>query len=61
MWELCRAGDNYKLYGLTFGFVYMLQFASAIRDPGRYREYKMGAEKYGQWFEGGITVKDGKR
>lgn len=43
-----------------FGFLYMLHFASAIRDPGRYQEYKMGTEKYGQWFEGGITVKDGK-
>jgi len=43
-----------------FGFVYMLHFASSIRDPGRYQEYKLGTEKYGQWFQGGITVKDGK-
>jgi L-alanine-DL-glutamate epimerase-like enolase superfamily enzyme len=43
-----------------FGFVYMLHFASVIRDPGRYQEYKLGHQKYGQWFEGGITVKDGK-
>lgn len=43
-----------------FGFVYMLHFASAIRDPGRYQEYKLGTEKFGQWFEGGITVRDGK-
>lgn len=42
-----------------FGFVYMLHFASAVRDPGRYQEYKLGTEKYGQWFEGGIPVKDG--
>ncbi|HSB17954.1 MAG TPA: mandelate racemase/muconate lactonizing enzyme family protein, partial [Bryobacteraceae bacterium] len=33
-----------------FGFVYMLHFASCVRDPGRYQEYKMGTEKYGAWF-----------
>ncbi len=43
-----------------FGFVYMLHFASALRDPGKYQEYKLGHQKYGQWFDGGITVKDGK-
>lgn len=43
-----------------FGFVYMLHFASCIRDPGRYQEYKLGTEKYGQWFDPPITVKDGK-
>ncbi|MBK7930664.1 MAG: mandelate racemase/muconate lactonizing enzyme family protein [Bryobacterales bacterium] len=42
-----------------FGFVYMLHFASVIRDPGRYQEYKLGTEKYGQWFEGGISVRNG--
>ncbi|MEP7366562.1 MAG: mandelate racemase/muconate lactonizing enzyme family protein [Acidobacteriota bacterium] len=43
-----------------FGFVYMLHFASVIRDPGKYQEYKMGHQEYGRWFDGGITVKDGK-
>jgi L-alanine-DL-glutamate epimerase-like enolase superfamily enzyme len=43
-----------------FGFVYMLHFASVIRDPGRYQEYKLGIEKYGKWFDPAITVKDGK-
>ena len=43
-----------------FGFVYMLHFASCVRDPGRYQEYKMGTEKYGAWFDEPITVKDGK-
>jgi len=43
-----------------FGFIYMLHFASVIRDPGRYQEYKLGIEKYGQWFDPAITVKDGK-
>ncbi|MCC6587480.1 MAG: mandelate racemase/muconate lactonizing enzyme family protein [Bryobacterales bacterium] len=43
-----------------FGYVYMLHFASVIRDPGKYQEYKLGQEKYAQWFEPAITVKDGK-
>ncbi len=43
-----------------FGFVYMLHFASVVRDPGRYQEYKLGTEKYGSWFDPPITVKDGK-
>jgi L-alanine-DL-glutamate epimerase-like enolase superfamily enzyme len=43
-----------------FGFVYMLHFVSAIRDAGRYQEYKLGAEKYGSWFDPPITIKDGK-
>ncbi len=43
-----------------FGFVYMLHFASAIDDPGRYQEYKLGTETYGGWFDPPIRVKDGK-
>jgi L-alanine-DL-glutamate epimerase-like enolase superfamily enzyme len=43
-----------------FGFVYMLHFASCIRDPGAYQEYKLGTERYGSWFDPPITVKDGK-
>lgn len=43
-----------------FGFVYMLHFASCVRDPGRYQEYKLGTERYGSWFDPPITVKDGK-
>ena len=43
-----------------FGFVYMLHFASSIRDPGAYQEYKLGTERYGAWFDPPITVKDGK-
>ncbi len=42
-----------------FGFVYMLHFASVIKDPGRYQEYKMGTGKYGNWFSPAITVKNG--
>jgi len=43
-----------------FGFVYMLHFASCIKDPGQYQEYKLGTEKYGKWFDPPITVKAGK-
>jgi len=43
-----------------FGFVYMLHFASVVADPGRYQEYKLGTERYGNWFDPPIGVKDGK-
>ena len=43
-----------------FGFVYMLHFASAVPDIGRYQEYKLGIEKYNGWFDTPIRVKDGK-
>jgi len=42
------------------GFVYMLHFASCVKDIGRYQEYKLGTEVYGNWFDPPITVKDGK-
>ena len=43
-----------------FGFVYMLHFASCIKDPGRYQEYKLGTEKYGKWFDPAISIQGGK-
>lgn len=43
-----------------FGFVYMLHFASCVPDIGRYQEYKLGTERYGNWFDQPIRVKDGK-
>jgi L-alanine-DL-glutamate epimerase-like enolase superfamily enzyme len=43
-----------------FGFVYMLHFSSAVRDAGRYQEYKLGTEKYGAWFDPPLTVAHGK-
>jgi L-alanine-DL-glutamate epimerase-like enolase superfamily enzyme len=43
-----------------FGFVYMLHFASCVPDIGRFQEYKLGTERYGNWFDPPITVKDGK-
>ncbi len=43
-----------------FGFIYMLHFAARTKDPGRYQEYKLNIEKYNDWFDPRITVKDGK-
>ena len=43
-----------------FGFVYMLHFASCVPEVGRYQEYKLGAEKYGAWFDPEVRVKDGR-
>ncbi len=43
-----------------FGFVYMLHFASCVPDVGRYQEYKLGSDRYGPWFDSGITMRDGK-
>jgi L-alanine-DL-glutamate epimerase-like enolase superfamily enzyme len=42
------------------GFVYMLHFASCVKDIGRYQEYKLGTQAYGSWFDPPITVRDGK-
>lgn len=43
-----------------FGFVYTLHFDSCIPDMGAFQEYKLGMEKYANWFDPVITVKDGK-
>ncbi len=42
------------------GFVYMLHLASCVKNIGRYQEYKLGTETYGDWFDPPIKVKDGK-
>lgn len=43
-----------------FGFVYMLHFASCVPDIGSYQEYKLGTEKFGNWFNPPIRVKEGR-
>lgn len=42
-----------------FGFVYMLHFASCIADVGRYQEYKLAIDKYRDWFDPALSVRDG--
>jgi len=43
-----------------FGFVYNLHFASVVQNIGPYQEYKLGLEKYANWFDPAIRVVDGK-
>ena len=59
MAEVARMPTTVHISG-GFGFVYMLHFASCVPDIGRYQEYKLGTEKFGNWFDPPITVKDGK-
>jgi L-alanine-DL-glutamate epimerase-like enolase superfamily enzyme len=42
-----------------FGFVYMLQFASMTPDIGRYQEYKEEIDRYRNWFDPPLGIKDG--
>jgi len=42
-----------------FGFVYMLHFASYTREIGAYQEYKKGIDKYGNWFDPPLEVRNG--
>jgi L-alanine-DL-glutamate epimerase-like enolase superfamily enzyme len=42
-----------------FGFVYMLHFASVVPDIGAYQEYKRNIERYADWFEPKLRIKDG--
>ena len=43
-----------------FGFIYMLHFASRTKDIGRYQEYKRNLERYRDWFDPKLAIKDGK-
>jgi L-alanine-DL-glutamate epimerase-like enolase superfamily enzyme len=42
-----------------FGFVYMLHFASCTPDIGRYEEYKRNIERYSDWFDPPLHIRDG--
>jgi L-alanine-DL-glutamate epimerase-like enolase superfamily enzyme len=42
-----------------FGFVYMLHFASFTPDIGKYQEYKKGTERYSDWFDPTLEIRDG--
>ncbi len=41
------------------GFVYMLHFASCTPDIGLYQEYKKGTEKYSNWFDPPLEIRNG--
>ena len=58
MAELAKMPTTVHISG-GFGFVYMLHFASAVENIGKYQEYKLGMERYGAWFDPPITVKNG--
>jgi L-alanine-DL-glutamate epimerase-like enolase superfamily enzyme len=58
MAELARMPTTVHISG-GFGFVYMLHFTSCVQDVGRYQEYKLGTERYGNWFDPPITVAKG--
>jgi L-alanine-DL-glutamate epimerase-like enolase superfamily enzyme len=42
-----------------FGFVYMLHFASCVRNIGAWQEYKEGVKQYGDWFNPPLRISDG--
>ena len=43
-----------------FGFIYMLHFASITPDIGLYQEYKRNIERYRDWLEPALSIKDGE-
>jgi L-alanine-DL-glutamate epimerase-like enolase superfamily enzyme len=42
-----------------FAFVYTLHFAASVPDVGPYQEYKRGIERYADWFDPHLEIKDG--
>jgi len=42
-----------------FGFIYMLHFASYTPDIGQYQEYKRNIEKYSNWFDPPLEIRNG--
>jgi L-alanine-DL-glutamate epimerase-like enolase superfamily enzyme len=43
----------------SLGFVYMLHFASYTPDIGPYQEYKRGIQRYRDWFDPPLEIRDG--
>jgi L-alanine-DL-glutamate epimerase-like enolase superfamily enzyme len=41
-----------------FGFVYMLHFASFMPNICQYQEYKRGIEKYSNWFDPPLEIRN---
>ena len=42
-----------------FGFVYVLHFTACVDDVGSYQEYKRGIERYKDWFEPPLEIRNG--
>ena len=42
-----------------FGFIYMLHFVSCVNDVGHYQEYKRNIERYRDWFDPKLEIRDG--
>jgi L-alanine-DL-glutamate epimerase-like enolase superfamily enzyme len=42
-----------------FGFIYMLHFASCTPDIGQYQEYKRNIERYSDWFDPPLQIRNG--
>ena len=59
MAELAHMPTTVHISG-GFGFVYMLHFASRTKDIGRYQEYKRNIERYADWFDPALSIRDGK-
>ena len=38
----------------------MLHFGSRTKDIGRYQEYKRNIERYRDWFDPKLTIRNGK-
>jgi len=41
-----------------FGFIYMLHFASCTPDIGQYQEYKRNIERYSDWFDPPLQIRN---
>ena len=41
-----------------FGFIYMLHFASLTPDIGQYQEYKRNIERYSNWFDPPLQIRN---
>ena len=59
MAELAQMPTTVHISG-GFGCVYMLHFASRTKDIGRYQEYKRNIERYADWFDPALSIRDGK-
>ncbi len=43
-----------------FGFIYMLHFAARTKDIGKYQEYKRNIERYADWFDPQLEIRNNR-